>query len=601
MIFGNLSQVFEGEQNIYEAVNSNFSPIQQPQYGNTKGPGKLAKILYTLSHYGMNWSDDVTKNMNAIPADKLLQPKDDVVMQANLFGGMMDNWKKKPEEDKPFKEKTLEQKREVLRKMAANPELEDILDILANEAIVYDEDEVYIGEPYIEPAILQQLNEQHIEEIQNAVDAAFYKMYMLLNWKNKAWDEFKRWLIDGVVAYEIVYDDVENPHSIIGIIAVDPATLTRVIENGVEYWVQFKDVIGQERKLLSSQIIYIKYEDSGVLERQSYLERLIRPFNIYRIIEQAQVIWTVTQSSFKTIFTIPVAGMNKAKGMQTLNSAMTRYKEDIDFNTETGELQVNGRVNLPFNKEYWMPENENGKPEIETLTDQGPSLQDSDQLKYFLSKLYKMSKIPENRFDKEAQATWFGSDPTQTLRDEINFGRFVNRLRNTFAQIIIKPIQIQISLSIPELKNDKRVLDAIILRYNSYNQFEEMMNIEIDTKRMEFISTLREAFMSTDAEGNEERYFSDKFLIMRYLKMSDSDLEWNEKCKLEEKQAKGDEESDEEGEEDMGGDEEMSGDMGSEDMGGEDSGMESDETGGGDSEMMGDVQPDNTADAGGEM
>lgn len=601
MIFGNLSQVFEGEQNIYEAVNSNFSPIQQPQYGNTKGPGKLAKILYTLSHYGMNWSDDVTKNMNAIPADKLLQPKDDVVMQANLFGGMMDNWKKKPEEDKPFKEKTLEQKREVLRKMAANPELEDILDILANEAIVYDEDEVYIGEPYIEPAILQQLNEQHIEEIQNAVDTAFYKMYMLLNWKNKAWDEFKRWLIDGVVAYEIVYDDIENPHSIIGIIAVDPATLTRVIENGVEYWIQFKDVIGQERKLLSSQIIYIKYEDSGVLERQSYLERLIRPFNIYRIIEQAQVIWTVTQSSFKTIFTIPVAGMNKAKGMQTLNSAMTRYKEDIDFNTETGELQVNGRVNLPFNKEYWMPENENGKPEIETLTDQGPSLQDSDQLKYFLSKLYKMSKIPENRFDKEAQATWFGSDPTQTLRDEINFGRFVNRLRNTFAQIIIKPIQIQISLSIPELKNDKRVLDAIILRYNSYNQFEEMMNIEIDTKRMEFISTLREAFMSTDAEGNEERYFSDKFLIMRYLKMSDSDLEWNEKCKLEEKQAKGDEESDEEGEEDMGGDEEMSGDMGSEDMGGEDSGMESDETGGGDSEMMGDVQPDNTADAGGEM
>lgn len=601
MIFGNLSQVFEGEQNIYEAVNSNFSPIQQPQYGNTKGPGKLAKILYTLSHYGMNWSDDVTKNMNAIPADKLLQPKDDVVMQANLFGGMMDNWKKKPEEDKPFKEKTLEQKREVLRKMAANPELEDILDILANEAIVYDEDEVYIGEPYIEPAILQQLNEQHIEEIQNAVDTAFYKMYMLLNWKNKAWDEFKRWLIDGVVAYEIVYDDVENPHSIIGIIAVDPATLTRVIENGVEYWVQFKDVIGQERKLLSSQIIYIKYEDSGVLERQSYLERLIRPFNIYRIIEQAQVIWTVTQSSFKTIFTIPVAGMNKAKGMQTLNSAMTRYKEDIDFNTETGELQVNGRVNLPFNKEYWMPENENGKPEIETLTDQGPSLQDSDQLKYFLSKLYKMSKIPENRFDKEAQATWFGSDPTQTLRDEINFGRFVNRLRNTFAQIIIKPIQIQISLSIPELKNDKRVLDAIILRYNSYNQFEEMMNIEIDTKRIEFISTLRDAFMSTDAEGNEERYFSDKFLIMRYLKMSDSDLEWNEKCKLEEKQAKGDEESDEEGEEDMGGDEEMSGDMGSEDMGSEDSGMESDETGGGDSEMMGDVQPDNTTDTGGEM
>jgi hypothetical protein len=130
--------------------------------------------------------------------------------------------------------------------------------------------------------------------------------------------------------------------------------------------------MGRERTLLDSQIIYIKYEDTGVSGRQSYLERLIRPFNIYRIVEQAQVIWTVTQSSFKTMFTIPIAGMNKAKGMQTLSQAMNRYKEDISFNTETGELQVNGKMNMPFNKEYWMPENEHGKPEIETLVDNGP-------------------------------------------------------------------------------------------------------------------------------------------------------------------------------------------------------------------------------------
>ena len=105
----------------------------------------------------------------------------------------------------------------------------------------------------------------------------------------------------------------------------------------------------------------------------------------------------------------------------------TRYKEDISFNAETGELQVNGKTNLPFNKEYWMPENESGTPQIETLVDSGPSINDSEQLKYFLSKLYKMSKIPENRFDKEAQSTWFGSDATQQLRDEINFSRFVTR------------------------------------------------------------------------------------------------------------------------------------------------------------------------------
>lgn len=598
MIFGNLSSVLEGQETLYESMQNAQTMINGIS---SSGPSsKLSKLFYKLSHYGMNWSDKVNKNMVAVPADKLLQSDDEKMMlNGSLYNGLMDNWKSKPEEDKPFREKTLEQKRDTLRTLAMQPELEDILDIMCNEAIVYDSDEVYIGTPYIDTAVLQTLNEESIKSIQNCIDTSFYKIYMLLDWKKKAWDVFKRWLIDGVVAYEIIYDDLSNPHTIIGIVDVDPATLTRSVSNGVVTWTQFKGVLGQERQLLDSQIIYIKYEDSGVVERQSYLERLIRPFNIYRIIEQAQLIWTVTQASFKTMFRIPINGMNRAKGMQTLNSAMNRYKEDISFNTETGELLVNGKANLPFNKEYWMPENENGTPEIETITDQGPSLNDNDQLKYHLSKLYKMSKIPENRFDKEAASTWFGTDPTQTLRDEINFGRFVSRLQNNFATIIIKPIQIQLVLSIPEMKNDKRILDAIGFKYNTYNQFSEMMDIEVDNKRMEYIQILRDAFLTTDAEGNEKRFFSDKFLITRYLKMSEADLEWNEKCKLEEK------ENEEAEQEEENGDEEMNGDMGGEDTGDEgmdDTGMESDTSGGGDQEMMGDVQPDNTSgESSGEM
>lgn len=583
MIFGNLTSVLEGDRTIYEQLQMN----QQGQ----KVPGRLSKIFYTLSHYGMNWSDDVVKNMTAVPADKLLQNKEEgFIDKFGLWSGTYDNWKQKPEEDKPFREKTLEAKRDMLRKMAQQPELEDILDIMANECIVYDDENTYIAEAKINVSALQQLNEKFSEEIRNCVNSTFYKMYMLLDWRHKCWDMFKRWLIDGVASYEIIYDNIENPHSIIGIIDVDPATLTRVIDNGIQYWIQFKDVLGKERKLLDSQIIYIKYQDSGVVDRQSYLERLIRPYNIYRIIEQAQVIWTVTQSSFKTMFTIPVNGMNRAKGSQTLNAAMNRYKEDINFNQETGELLINGSTNLPFNKEYWMPENENGTPQIETLTDGGPSLMDSDQLKYFLSRLYKMSKIPENRFDKEAQATWFGSDVSQMLRDEINFSRFVQRLRNVFAEIILKPIRIQVALQIPEMKNDKRILDAIYLEFISYNEFNELMQMEIGAKRIEWIQSLKDTFTTTDAEGNEESYFSRKFLIMRYLNMNDADLEFNEKCKLEEKRNAAASEDNGEDEE-MGGDSEMGGTEESGDMGSSDEGE-------GDSAMMGDVEPD-SADMGG--
>ena len=592
MKFGNLNEVFDNEKTIYEKIDDINK--EHMLLESQKKQGKFSKLLTTLSRYGMTYTDQVLKNMQAVPADRNLQNKEDIGYHQSLYQGWDNSWTPKKEEDKSYSEKALIEKVRVLRKMATQPELEDILDILANECIVYDNDESYIATPFMDTALIQELNEKSAEEIRRCVDTSFYKLYMLLDLKRNAWSLFKRWLIDGVLAFEIVYDDLEHPKSIIGIIPIDPTIITRKVDqDGTEKWIMFKDMVGLERTLLSSQIIYVKYSerDDGV-DRQSYLERLIRPFNIYRIIEQAQIIWTTTQASFKMMFTIPVAGMNKARGLQTLQSAMNRYKEEITFNSETGELLTNGKVNQIFNKEYWMPENENGKPEIETLVDNGPQLNDSDQLTYHLNKLYKISKIPLGRFDKDAQATWFGSDPTAVLRDEINFGRFVNRLRATWAEIILKPLRIQVSLSIPDIKNDKRILDAISLRFNTYNQFTEMMEIEIDTKRVEFIQTMHDSLTTQDAEGNDVSFFSQKFLVLKYLKMSEADLELNEKYLLEEKFKKKSGNGEEE--EDTGGaDEEEN--APEDDMGNEDEGSAEDEKGNDlDSEMLGDVQPESS-------
>lgn len=592
MKFGNLNEVFENEKTIYEKIDDINK--EHMLLESQKKQGKLSKLLTTLSRYGMSYTDQVLKNMQAIPADRNLQNKEDIGYHQSLYQGWDNSWTPKKEEDKSYSEKALIEKVRVLRKMATQPELEDILDILANECIVYNNDESYIATPFMDTALIQELNEKSAEEIRRCVDTSFYKLYMLLDLKRNAWSLFKRWLIDGVLAFEIVYDDLEHPKSIIGIIPIDPTIITRKVDqDGTEKWIMFKDMVGLERTLLSSQIIYVKYSerDDGV-DRQSYLERLIRPFNIYRIIEQAQIIWTTTQASFKMMFTIPVAGMNKARGLQTLQSAMNRYKEEITFNSETGELLTNGKVNQIFNKEYWMPENENGKPEIETLVDNGPQLNDSDQLTYHLNKLYKISKIPLGRFDKDAQATWFGSDPTAVLRDEINFSRFVNRLRATWAEIILKPLRIQVSLSIPDIKNDKRILDAISLRFNTYNQFTEMMEIEIDTKRVEFIQTMHDSLTTQDAEGNDVSFFSQKFLVLKYLKMSEADLELNQKYLLEEKFKKKSGNGEEE-EDTSGADEEEN--APEDDMGNEDEGSVEDEKGNDlDSEMLGDVQPESS-------
>ena len=490
----------------------------------------ISTFFSDLSRLGLNYEDKVIDNMRAIPADKTLIPKD---MQTpnDIFSQLMSNWKVKDNKDKSFFEKDYPQKRDALRKLALQPELEDILDTMTNECVVYDSNYTYFLEPYVDGRDMTDFDDTTKDRINHELIMGFRKLYRMLEWRTRAWDDFKRFLVEGILAWEIVYDSLEKPTEIIGIVPIDPATLTKKFENNKWYWVQYKDVQGKERKLLDSQIIYIQYQETNILSRISYLERLIRPFNIYRIIEQAQIIWTVTNSSYKMKFTIPVKNMNRAMGAQTLNSAMNRYKEDIKFIGDTGELNINGQVNMPFNKEYWMPETESGTPSIETLGGDGPELNDYDQLKFFKNQLYKISKIPLNRFDAESGETWFGADAASVARMEIDFSRFVHRLRNTFAMIILKPLQMHLCLKIPELLANREFLQTIQMQYKSYNPFEEMMEIELMDKRIEFIQNAKDSMVDMDVEGNEIKFFSSEFLIKKYLKLSESDLELNKKLK----------------------------------------------------------------------
>lgn len=495
---------------------------------------KINQFFSNLSRFGMNYDDDVIENMRALPADKSMLPKEDQIENQSLFNQLLSAWKVKDNKDKNFFEKDYAQKRDTLRKLATQPELEDILDTMCNECIVYDSNYVYFAEPFIDDNDLVDFTNDTVKKIKDSITRNHKKFYKMLEWRTAAWDDFKRWLVEGTLSWEIVYDSLENPTNIIGLVPLDPATLTKTFDNGKWYWVQFKGIQGKERKLLDAQVIYIQFQDTKSISRVSYLERLIRPYNIYRIIEQAQVIWTVTNSSYKMKFTIPVKGMNKATGSQTLNAAMNRYKEDIKFMSDTGELTINGQAQMPFNKEYWLPESDAGTPEIEPIGGDGPELMDSDYLKFFRNQLFKVSKIPLNRFDQESGEAWFGTDATSYARTEIDFARYVQRMRNTFAQIMIKPLQLQLCLDIPELQDNQAFLTCIQLHYKSYNLFEELMEIELMTKRVEHIQNMKDSMIDMDKEGNEIKYFSSKFLVQKYLKLSDADIKLNEKYKQEE-------------------------------------------------------------------
>jgi hypothetical protein len=243
-----------------------------------------------------------------------------------------------------------------------------------------------------------------------------------------------------------------------------------------------------------------------------------------RVMEHTRVIWAVTNASYRMKFIIPVGGKSKTRAKQSLAQLMNNYKEVVDFDWDSGVLQTNGKPMLQFNKEYWLPSKDGEQPEIETLGGDGPELSDTEALKYFSDKLKAVSKIPFNRFMYEDGGGDFNLAADGMIRDEIKFSKFVNRLRSSFQELLVKPLYLQMCLKFPEFADDPGFKTQIALRYNEENMFAELKEMEIMDKRLAFISSMKDNLMITNPMTMEEdHYFDLEFLVDRYLKLSPDD------------------------------------------------------------------------------
>lgn len=502
----------------------------------------VSSLLKSLSSFGMKYDDMVLRNSKAIGANEnnfgwKMDPTgimggeyDDYALFANL--SMTDiNLRKAIS----IFDKSYPKKREDLRKFAVQDEIEEILDTLCDEAIVYDDKNYFCYPITVDDETLQP---ETLANIKMSLDDNFKKIYQYFGFNNdiSAWSFFRKWLIDGFLAFEIIYNTKQT--KIIGFKELDPISLEPGLDSeGKKIWKQYKDQPGKERKLYDSQILYISYAQANTSSRVSYVERLIRSFNLLRIMEHSRVIWATVNSSFKTKFVIPVGGKSKTRAKQSLGVLMQNYREQIDFDTDSGELKVNGKSMMPFNKEYWLPSGDAGEPQIETIGNDGPDLSDTDALKYFREKLIKVSKIPMSRFDQESPPSW-EMNAEGTTRDEIKFSRFITRLRSVFQEMLVKPVWLQMCLDYPELREDDAFKNQIGIRFNKMNIFEEMKEIEILQKKIEFITAMKDSLIEQDANMNEVKFWSSEWLVKRYLGMSEEDLRANAHYKKLEDEAK---------------------------------------------------------------
>lgn len=416
-------------------------------------------------------------------------------------------------------------KRDFLKTFSLNAEIEYILDTICDEGIVYDEKNFFCH-----PAMM---NMDLKEEVSDSLRKNFRKLYVLHNFTNgiTAWQYFRQLLVEGFLAFEIIYSS--DGKDIVGFKELDPVSLTPSVEKKPDgtretIWWQYYGETTRQRKLLDAQVIYISYAKSNTVSRVSYSERLIRSYNLLKIMEHSRIIWNVMNAQYRIKMTVPIGSKAPQKAKETLGELMSVYKEDIKLDTSSGELAINGRPDLQFYKNYLFPQQGGESVKIETLNAQGPNLNIMDSVVYFYNKLRQDSKIPYNRFSSRfgvGSNNVFKSGADGAERDEVRFAKFITRLRSIFQEIIVKPLWIQMCLDYPDLKNDSEFRSQIGVKFESDNLFGESREIEQLIKKIDFISGLAEIKETVNDE--EVQYFDQDFMIERWLDLSYEDIQSN--------------------------------------------------------------------------
>jgi len=504
----------------------------------------IQRNIRYLSVLGMKWDQRVIKQSKAIGISELQEDSMYSLYGQHQMGAAMDIAQK---EFIAFFDKEYPTRRDFLRRFAMNGEIEHVLEVIADETIILD-DGNYFAYPNTRK-LKSVLKAEKAKEIVDDLNEAFKKVYYAFgfNQGHDGWHYAKKFLIDGFLAFEIIYDGEGNDpaKSILGFKELDPVTLEpefRKDEEGNDYrvWIQFRGDAEKQRELVDGNVIYISWARGNFISRLSYVERLVRAFNMLRTMENSRIIWNVINSQYRMKIVVPIGTQSEVKARTRLSELRGMYKEDVTIDYHSGEVTINGTPNFSFAKQYIIPSKEGQETVIDSFAPNGYDLSGTMALDYFWKRFIIETKVPKDRFSSAGEEGGGGNWTTGgegIAREEIRFSYFINRIRSILQEILMKPTWIQFCFKHPLFANDKALKGAIGLEFVEENLFTEAKKRDIASKGAEIINTLmgiKQAEVSNEGEITYDgMYFDPKFLVEKYGGFTDEDLKLNERYKKE--------------------------------------------------------------------
>ena len=418
------------------------------------------------------------------------------------------------------------------REMSIHPECDRAVDDVVNEAIAGERDD--------SPVDVDLANLDVSAGIRRKIRDEFHNVLRLLDFDKKAYDIFRRWYIDGKLYYHKVIDTKNPRRGITELRYIDPRKIRKVIEFEAKKDRQFVDPRTMESLTAPRSAEYYVYNQKGLrgLETtgikiasdaiafchsglkdmnknviMSHLHKAIKALNQLRMIEDSLVIYRLSRAPERRIFYIDVGNLPKQKAEQYLREVMSRYRNKLVYNADTGEIR-DDRKFMSMLEDFWLPRREGGRgTEITTLPG-GQNLGELEDVKYFQKKLYRALNVPESRL--ESDSTFNLGRAAEITRDEVKFQKFVTRLRKKFSELFHDLLKTQLVLKgIISIEEWDDMSEHIQYDFIADNYFSELKDQEILNERLNLVTTM---------DPFAGRYFSLDYIRRKVLRQSDAEI-----------------------------------------------------------------------------
>ena len=411
------------------------------------------------------------------------------------------------------------------RGSAYQPEADAAIEDIVNEAITAAENKPSVALNVDNVPVSASVKKTMFEEFEN--------IFNMLNFKELGHDIFRRWYIDGRIYHHLIVDE-NNPTAGIQEIRYidtvkirkvkqvkkkkDPISGATLVDRVNEFYI-YQEKPGSQASGVKLTLDSVSYCTSGLLDEHrkkviSYLHKALKPITQLRMMEDSLVIYRLARAPERRMFYIDVGNLPRGKAEQYMKDIMAKYRNKLVYDAKTGEIR-DDRKHMSMLEDFWLPRREGGRgTEISTLPG-GENLGQIEDIIYFQKRLYRSLNVPMNRLEQEQQFSL--GRATEISRDELKFQKFIDRLRNRFANLFYDILKKQLILKNVITEDDwNSWKNKVTIDFLRDNHFAELKEAEL----------LRERIQSLDQITNYVgEYFSKEWVQKNVLLFDDETID----------------------------------------------------------------------------